>query len=39
MRLLTEAFDFLTLFLTDRFMTVPSQGMGVGPNRCDEFLT
>ena len=39
MRLLTEAFDFPTPFFTVRFMTFPSQGMGVGPNRCDDSLT
>jgi hypothetical protein len=36
-RLLTEAFDLLPPFLTIRFMTFPSQGMGVVPNRCDEY--
>jgi hypothetical protein len=34
-RLLIEALDFLAPFLTIRFMTFPSQGMGVEPNRCE----
>jgi hypothetical protein len=37
-RLLIEAFDLLPPFLTIRFMTFPSQGMGVVPNRCDELI-
>jgi hypothetical protein len=33
-RLLIEAFDFLA-----PFMTFPSQGMGVEPNRCDALIS